>query len=129
MKQIGPAFFTRGTILGHLLGLAAAVTLIALVRNYVIAIIVGALLGVAIAGLRQPRPMSRHTLITGALAGLYLGAIQDPTAAASFFSEAWLARAALMLGQMALFSLICGVYGYLTGIVLALYEKGRGPFF
>ena len=129
MRQFRPASFSRRPVFGHLLGLAVAILLIALVQNYVIAIIVGALIGVAMAGLRQPRPMGGHTLITGALAGLYLGTIRDATAATLFFSEAGLARAALVLGDTLLFGLLCGVYGYLTGAVLALYKKGQGPFF
>lgn len=129
MRQTGPDSFSRRVVLGHFLGLTVAIGLVFLVRNYVIAIIVGALLSVAIAGPRQPRPMGWHALFTGALAGLYLGAIQDATTAELFISPAWLARGAFMLGQMALFGLVCGVYGYLMDVVLALYKKGQGPFF
>lgn len=123
------SFFSSRVILGILAGVVASILFIQIMRNYVLATVLGMLAAVIVSRLTRPVELAGLGFITGALAGLYLGARNTLSGDELAAAGDYLSLALYMLGWLLFTGLVCGVYGFITGKFLALYKQGRGPFF
>ena len=129
MDSNGQSFFSGRVILGILAGVTASILFISFMRNYVLATVLGMLVAVMIADLEQPRKFAMLGFITGSIAGLYLGARNFLIQGELHMALDYLGLAISMLAGLVLTGLLCALYGFITGKVLILYQKGQGPFF
>jgi hypothetical protein len=127
MKLSNRPFISWRVFLSILAGVAASILFISYIRNYILATVLGLLVGVWIADLPQPRDSALLGLVTGALTGLYLGWRNAPVPAGIFPGSPLLATS--LLGWLVLTGLVCTVYGFVAGKFIQLYRKGQGPFF
>jgi hypothetical protein len=96
-------------------------------RNDSLAAAVGVILAAALAGLTRPGSLAPLGSLIGALTGLYL-ALWAP-GVAQLLSLAPSPSDLSPFWQVLVSGLVGAVYGYLAGVVLALYHKGQGPCF
>lgn len=121
--------FSRRNILGILLGVVASFILITLMKNYLLASVLGMMITLIVLHLRQPREMTILGLVTGSIAGLYCGARNYLSSGniPMSFTDAGLIIS--MLGGLVWTALVCAGYAFLLGRFFQLYTKGERPFF
>jgi hypothetical protein len=107
-------------IMGVIVGAGVSILLMSFIRNYILATILGMLVALAISGRSTPSYYALIGFLTGALAGIYLGATPNIN---------WIDITGLnMLAVMLLTGFLCAGYGYLIGKLQQVLKKGYGPF-
>ena len=122
-------FFTLRIILSILSGSAAAILLITMMRNYILATILGMLVTVIVSDRLQPKSLTILGSLVGSVAGLYWGGRNYALSASGRINFADPLFILALFGGLLLSGLLCAIYGWIIGKLLVLYRKGRGPFF
>ncbi len=111
--------------LGVTLGMAVGILATFLLDMDLLAIVLGALFAVFISGCDQAREGALIGFLSGVGIGLFLGLknviVHDLEVTVSLIPT--------LLATVALGGLMGGFYGFLTGKLKPLYDKGQGPFF
>lgn len=129
MKLVRQVFFSRRNIFGILLGAVASFIFISLMKNYVLASILGMMITLIIVDLRQPSELAMLGFVTGSMAGLYSGARNYVVSMEVPVNLMDTGLITSMLGGLILTGLICGGYAFVLGIIFRLLSKGERPFF
>lgn len=129
MNPENHSFFSPRILLAILSGSAAAILLISLMRNYLLATILGMLVAVTISDRQEPKNLVLLGSLVGSIAGLYWGGRNYVLSSPGQINFADPALILAMLGGLLLSGLLCAVYGWIIGKLLVLYRQGHGPFF
>lgn len=123
------ALFSSRIILAILVGSAAAIAFISLMRNYLLATVLGMLLAVVISDRQEPKSLVILGSLVGSIAGLYWGGRSYALSAQGSINFVDPFFLLALLGGLLLSGLLCAIYGWIIGKLLVLYHQGRGPFF
>jgi hypothetical protein len=111
MNPILKKYLTPRVLLSISAGIAGAILFSLLVRNYILAIIIGLLLATSIAGMEKPRECIILGGATGSLVGLYVGARYYLTEGELNGLNDFARLGITMLAGSVLSGLICSIYG------------------
>ena len=129
MKSIKHILFSRRNIVGVLLGIAASLVFLSLVKNQVLGAILGMMVTLMIVDTRQTAELTILGLMTGSAAGLYWGArsyINSAEVPVNFTANDLITS---MVSGLVWIGLICACYGFLLGKFFDFYKKGARIFF
>ena len=128
MKTTKQTFMSGRVILAIVAGVAGSILFISIMRNYMLATVIGAIIAMMVAGERPRTQFTLLGLITGGFAGLYLGSqaywLTDLLPGLHLGANLIVS----LLSGLIVTGLLCAVYGFLIGSILALYRKGQIPF-
>lgn len=129
MKSVRRTLFSRRNILGILIGVFTSLVLVSWMRNYILASILGMMVTLIIADLRQPTELAMLGLVTGSMAGLYRGVRNYLISGEVPINTIDKGLIISVLGGLILTGLICASYGFILGKIFRLYNKGQRVFF
>jgi hypothetical protein len=129
MKLVRQVVFSRRNILGIVLGVVASVIFISLMKNYVLASILGMMITLLIVDLKQPGELAMLGFVTGSMAGLYSEARNYVISMEAPVNLTDTGLITSMLGGLIWTGLVCGGYAFVLGIIFRLLARGERPFF
>ena len=129
MKLVRQVLFSRRNILGIVLGVVASVIFISLMKNYLLASILGMMVTLLIVDLRQPKELAVLGFVTGSMSGLYWGARNYVISGEALVNLTDTGLITPMLGGLVLIGLVCSGYALILSQIFHLIAKGERPFF